>query len=149
MAITLVQILDAINDTLGAAAGMARSESYDELTEGIHDLPMLQVYPESCEQDPSGAVDRTAFRGGVRQTYFMINADLYAQQRAHIGEDMAKLVAMLDTMQDVFEEQDYPPYFGLDGIKAFSWGWKRTTFQYGEPLRKYVGARFALKIVVF
>lgn len=122
MAITLVQILDAINDTLGAAAGMARSESYDELTEGIHDLPMLQVYPESCEQDPSGAVDRTAFRGGVRQTYFMINADLYAQQRAHIGEDMAKLVAMLDTMQDVFEEQDYPPYFDLMVSRRFRGG---------------------------
>jgi len=149
MAITLAQILNAIENTLGAAVGMARSESYDELTEGIHDLPLIQVYPESGAQDPAGTTDRTTFRGGVRQTDLVINVDLYAQQRAHIGEDMSKLVDMIDAMQDIFEAQDIKPFFGLAGIQAFSWSWQRVVFQYGDPLRHYIGARFRLTIKVF
>lgn len=149
MAITIAQICDAIEETLGAATGITRSESYDELTEGIHDLPMLQVYPENGNQDAFTSTDRTTFRGGVRQTSLMIHADLYAQQRAHIGEDMKKLVDSIDAITDVFEAQDTKPYFGLDGIKAFRWRWERVTFVYGDPQSNYVGARFFIEVRVF
>lgn len=149
MAITLGQILDAINTTLGAATIVNRSQSYDELTEGLHDFPLLQVYPEAGTQDPSGGTDRTAFRGGVRQTEFTIHADYYARQRSHIGEDMNALVDGIDALTNIFEAQDTKPYFGLDGIQAFKWSWSRAVFTYGDPNVSYVGARFVLTVRVF
>lgn len=149
MSITLAQILDAIEATLAAAPTLARSMSYDELTEGINDTPLLQVYPDSGNQDPAGNTDRTTFKAGVRQTVLTINCDYYAQQRKHIGEDMAALVDGIDAMTNIFEAQDTKPYFGLDGIRAFSWSWQRVTFEYGDPNIGYVGARFTLTIRVF
>ena len=150
MAITLAQICDAIETTLGAATTVTRSQSHDELTEGIHDLPMLQVYPENGYQDAGGATERTTFGGAgnpVRQTEFTIHADYYARQRSHIGEDMAALVDGIDALQNVLEGQDQKPYFDLVGIKAFSWRWDRVTFIYASE--DYVGARFALTVRVF
>ncbi len=150
MAITLAQICDAIESTLDNATTVVRSESYDELTEGIHDLPMLQVYPESGEQDIAGATDRSTFGGRgdpQRQTEFVIIADYYANQRSHIGEDMAALVNGIDAIQNVFEGQDKKPYFGLAYLQAFHWRWERVTFTYAEI--DYIGARFYLTVRVF
>lgn len=147
--ITLPQILDAIEATLSTAPTLARSMSYDELTEGINDTPLLQVYPESGDQDPTTATDRTTFRAGVRQTNLTINCDYYAQQRKHIGEDMAALVDGIDAMTAIFEAQDTKPYFSLVGIKAFHWSWQRIIFNYGDPNINYIGARFTLTIRIF
>lgn len=147
--ITLAQILDAVKATLSVAPTLARSMSYDELTEGINDTPLLQVYPESGDQDPTGNTDRTTFKAHVRQTNLTINCDYYAQQRKHIGEDMAALVDGIDAMTDIFEAQDTKPYFGLVGIQAFHWGWQRVIFNYGDPNINYVGARFTLTVRTF
>lgn len=149
MSITLAQILDAVEASLSAAPTLARSMSYDELTEGINDTPLLQVYPEAGDQDPSGNADRTSFQAGIRQTNLTINCDYYAQQRKHIGEDMAALVDGIDAMTNIFEAQDKKPYFALVGIKAFHWSWQRVVFNYGDPNINYVGARFTLTIRVF
>lgn len=147
--ITLAQIIDAIEGALSTAPTLARSMSYDELTEGINDTPLLQVYPDAGDQDPTGNTDRTTFKAGVRQTNFTINCDYYAQQRKHIGEDMAALVDGIDAMTTIFEAQDTKPYFNLDGIKAFHWSWQRVIFNYGDPNINYVGARFTLTIRTF
>lgn len=152
--VTLASVLDAVAETLSAAVTLApsgstdaRTQSYDELTEGMPDTPALQVYPESGTQDIAGSTDRTAFRGGVRQTEFIIHADYYANQRANIGEDMAALVNGIDAIQDVLEQQDTRPYFGLEGIQAFRWNWRRVTFDYAGVA--YVGARFVITVRVF
>lgn len=147
--ITLGQIIDAIEATLSVAPTLARSMSYDKLTEGINDTPLLQVYPESGDQDPTGNTDRTTFKAAVRQTDFTINCDYYAQQRKHIGEDMAALVDGIDAMITIFEAQDTKPYFGLDGIKAFHSSWQRVVFDYGDAQIRYMGARFTLTIRTF
>lgn len=147
--ITLLQICDAIRDTLGAAVGMKRKQSADELTEGIHrgDTPLLQVYPEEGSCDPSGATDRTSFQGGVRQKVILFHVDVYARQRSHIGEDMGEMLTIADAVFDVLEIQNTKPYFNLEGIKAFSWRWKRMPFQYGET--DFMGFRLYLTIYVF
>lgn len=154
MAITLAQICDAIEETLAEATTLdvlprrGRTQSYDELTESVEDLPLLQVYPENGAQDPGGATDRTTFRGGVRQTEFTIHADYYAAARGtSIGEEMGRLVNGIDAITDVLEGQDEKPYFGLVGIQAFSWRWDRVTFDYAGVA--YVGARFAIVVRVF
>lgn len=147
--ITLGQILNAVKNTLAVAPTLARSMSYNELTEGINDTPLLQVYPESGDQDPTGSTDRTTFKAAVRQTNFTVNCDYYAHTRANLGEDMAKLVDGIDAMTTIFEAQDTKPYFGLDGIRAYHWSWQRVIFDYGDAQIKYVGARFTITIRTF
>ena len=149
MSITLTQICQAVETTLGAATGISYSQTFSELKEGIIDVPLLQVYPESIRQDAGTQTDRTTFGAGVRQTEVIVHADLYARQRKHLGEDMAALVPLIDATQNKLEEQDRQPYFGLDGIKAFSWSAQRVIFNYGDPQVGYVGTRFILVLRVF
>jgi len=151
MSITIAQICDAIESTLGAATGITRSQSYDELTESIPtgDTPLLQVYPETVRANATGETDRSSFRGGVRQTEIVILADLYAQQRRHMGEDMEALVDGIDAIIDVIEDQDTKSYFGLAGIQAFSWRGERVTFVYGDAQQPYVGMRFYFTLRIF
>ena len=145
--VTLADILDAIEDTLDASAEVKRSQSYDQLTESISDLPLLQVYPEDGIQDALNTADRTTFGGCIRHTRYTVNVDYYARQRSHIGEDMAQLVDGIDSLTDIFEAQNSKPYFGLDGIQAFHWSWRRVTIDYAGV--SYVGARFALEVRVY
>lgn len=149
--INVSAICDAIEATLSTAAGLARSQSYDELTEGMNDTPTLQVYPESGGQDVTTNTDRTTFRAGLQQEEIVINADLYARQRSHIGEDMAQLVTSLDAIRAVLKIQKTGNYFGMadKGIKAFAWTWQRVIFTYGESAQKYVGVRFVLTLRMF
>lgn len=147
--LTLAQICNAIESTLGAATGMEATQSYDELTEGVGsaDTPMLQVYPDSGDCDASGSTDRTTFRGGKRQKHVTIHADLLARQRSHLAEDMEVSIDMIDAIIDIFEQQDTKPYFGQDGIKAFSWRWERVEYEYSGA--KLAGARFYIAIWIY
>jgi len=157
--VTLAAIIDAVEDTLGAATGITRSQSYDELTEGVHgaDTPLLQVYAEANSPVALGGTtapaDRSSFGGGSdkprRIKNYTIHADLYAQQRKRIAEDMAVLVDAIDAIETVLENQDTKNYFGLSGIQSFAWSWTRVTFIYGDPQLSYAGARFVLLITVY
>ena len=150
MAITLGEICDAIESTLSAATGMNRTQSYDEITEGINagDCPLMQVYWESLVMDPSGGTDRTSFQGGIRQKQITIHVDIYASQRGNIKDDMKRTVDIVDTVLDVFEVQNKKPYFSLDGIQAFKVdSATRTLFNYAGV--DFAGARFILSIWVY
>lgn len=147
--LTLAAICDGLKAALMAAPSLARGQAPAELTESVPDVPLLQVYPEEGTADPHGNNDRTTFQAGVRQTEVFIYADLYAQQRSHIGEDVAKYIACVDELIAIIEAQDKKPYFGVAGIKAFSWGWKRALFPYTDPNVKYVGARFLFRLRIF
>ncbi len=148
--VTIVQIINAVADTLSAATGLDYTQSYDELSEGMQDTPTLQVYFDSFVMDSASRNDRTTFQGRVRQKSLTIFADLYARQRSHIGEDMAEFVPLVDAILDVFEQQDTKPYFGLAGIKSFGpVNCQRVTFTYGDPSVNYIGARFTIPILVW
>ena len=143
---TYAEMCDAIESTLGAAASLVVSQSYNELTEGIIDVPMLQVYWESATQDPSGGSAQSSFRGAIRQTHVVIRVDLYATQRSDMAEDMSKVVTVTEELITILEAQDSRPYFGLDGIKAFSWLAVRANFTYGDPQTIYAGTRFDITL---
>jgi hypothetical protein len=145
--ITLAQICNGIESALSAATTLARSQSYDELTEGVHDIPTLQVYPESGLQDAGGNTDRTTFGAGVRQTEFTIHADYYAAQQSNIGEDMAALVNGIDAIQNELEKQDSTRFGFSDHNLSFRWSWTRVQFVYNEA--NYMGARFIIVVRVF
>ena len=149
MAVTLVQICDGIESTLGAATGMTSATSYDELTEGIVSLecPRIEVYPDSGLCDPGGGTDRTAFNAGVQQVVITIFADLYARQRSNLGEDMSAYVTLVDAVIDVLQAEEKPPFFGVTGIKALSWSWKRAVFRRASVY--FAGARFTILCRIF
>ena len=147
MSITITQIAEAIESTLSAATGLTYTQAPDELTEGMQNWPLLQVYWDESTQDPSGNTDRTTFKAGVRQTVMTFFADLYVRPRSHIGEDIGALLPLIDAIQDVMEQQNTRPYFGLEGIQAFSWSAKRVVFAYGGA--EYIGARLTIEIRVF
>jgi hypothetical protein len=149
MAITYAQITDAIESRLGVAIGLARSQSYDELTDGMTDTPTLQVYWQRDVTDPQGTTHQTAFGTGVQQVEVVFHADLFARQRSHIGDDMAVLYGMAQAVRETLEAETSSPYFGLDGIKAFRWTAERVTFEYGDPSLPYIGARFVIIVRVF
>jgi hypothetical protein len=151
--VTVHQLCDAIETTLSTATGLQVSQTFDELTEGVHDRALLQVYPQSCSGvDSVNRNDRTTILRGVAQTEFVFHADLYAQQRAHIGEDMAALIPLIDAITARLEAQQASPLFGLTvsgvtPIKSFRWSWERVIFEYAEA--KHMGVRFVITIRVF
>jgi hypothetical protein len=149
--VSLDTIVDAIETTLGAAALLARSETYDELTEGIPDIPMLQVWPVSSNTDVTTGNDRKTFGAVRRVSLVTINADVYARQRSHIGEDMGALVPLITQIETILEAQTGGSVlFGLtDQIKAFRWRWEHVTFTSENDNYKYVGARFIIDIWTF
>jgi hypothetical protein len=138
-----------IATTLSAATGLTYAQAFDDLTDGMQDTPTLQVYWEDMAQDPSTSNDRTSFRAGVRQTSITIFADLYAHQRAHMAEDMAILMPLVDAIRVELEKQDTQPLVGTSLIKSFSWSARRVTFTYGDPNINYIAARFTLTVRVF
>jgi len=151
--VTLVSINNAIEATLGAAASLERSQSYDELTEGLHDVPLLQVYWEDLplidSDSTPGQTDRMVFASGEdarRQYTLTYFADLYAASRKEIGEDMGRLLPIVDEFITILEAQGCPP-FGVEGVRTFQWSAKRVTFEYNKI--KYVGARFTLHLRLF
>lgn len=153
MSITLAQICDAVETALSAATtltGAGRTQSYNELTEGINDFPTLQVYPESGSTDATTGNAQKTFGGEKRVSEIVIHADYYACQRRHLAEDMRRLVNGIDAITDVLEaQQNTNQFFSLNGIKSFSWSWSRVTFVYGDALQPYIGARFVIIVRVW
>ena len=149
MAVTLMQICDGIETILSAAVGVQSSTSFDELTEGVPamDCPRVEVFPDAGVCDPSGTTDRFTFNACTQMTVITIFADLYARQRSQLGEDMKETTEMIDSIIDVLQTQERPPFFGVTGIKAFNWRWKRSTFRRADA--RFVGARFTIQCKIY
>lgn len=149
MAVTIAALVDAVETTLGAAVGIETSMSFDELTEGIPamDCPRLQVHPAGGDCNPPGRTDRITFGAGMQMTNLEVFADLYARERSQLDEDMEVTVELIDALITVLQAQEKPPFFGLSTIKAFTWNWRRSTFDYGGS--RYMGARFRIFLKIF
>ena len=146
MSVTIAQICDAVKNYLSTAASLKRSESYNQLTEGINDYPLMQVYWQSIDCDWQSNTERTTFQGGVKQKDLVIHADLYGRPRSHLGEDNAAVTVLANEVVDLLEATGCPP-FGLTGLKNFKWRGERVVFDYDGVL--YAGIRFYVNIRVF
>jgi len=154
---TIAEICDAVDTALGEAlvtsGDLTISQNYDELTEGMNDIGVLQIYPESGRLTDSlsgqGQTQQMTFGvDGLIQEEITIHADYYATSRANIGDDMAVLIPGIEAIRAKIKEQKCPP-FGLTGIRTFQWSWERTVWEYGQPELKYIGARFILRMRLF
>jgi len=151
--VTIAQICDAVASTLSATTGLLRTQSYDELTEGMQTLPTLQVYPESWETSMDSATDRISFVDantgipGHRYTEIVLFLDLICRQRSHLGEDWGEAVEMADNLDNQLNLEGDCPHFGLAGIRSFRWSAQRVLFPYSETGN--VGFRFTLTVRIF
>jgi hypothetical protein len=147
---TRVTVNSAIEAVVAAATGMTYTQDYDELTESIPDNPLSQVYWDMDGDAASqGSESQHITFGGSPAQEYVFNVDLYATPRAHIGEDMGKLLPLVDAVDAAFRTQaaESPP-FGVERIQSFQWGpWERATLVYGEA--SYVGAQCKVRVRVF
>ena len=145
--LSITQTNTAIAETLGSAAGISRAQDAADLTEGMPDLPALQVYWQSLSTDADSAdTDRRTFGAGVRVSRLTFHADVYARQRSHLGEDMARVLELAEAVQTVLENQT-TPLFGEEHIQSCHWSAQRVTFDYAGA--SYAGIRFIIDLTVF
>lgn len=153
--VTINQICDAIHTSLGqalvTATALTRSQnaaatanSGEQLTDGINDRNVLQIYPEEQTPVSAGSATQKFSLGSAPYIHeeFVIHADYYCQQRSNLGEDMATLITGIDAIRANLKGQNCPNPFSLTGIPNFQWSWQRVVFEYDGVL--YVGARFRL-----
>lgn len=151
--VTVGAICNAVAATLSTTTGLERTQSYDQLTEGMNTLPTLQVYPERWEVDTATETDRTTFVDaatgipGVRQTELVLHLDLYVRQRSQLEEDWGEAVDLASGLGDKMDEEGPCPHFGLAAIRSFHWTAQRVVFMYAEVL--YTGFRFVLTLRIF
>jgi len=122
--ITVGEICDAIAATLSTTVGLTRTQSYNQLTEGMNTWPTLQVYPESWETSMDSATDRISFVDaatgipGHRYTEIIFFLDLYARQRSQLNEDWGKAVDMADALDNKLNEEGACPHLGTS-VRTF------------------------------
>ena len=150
--LSIETICDAIKTeftTLITSGDLVAIQNFDELTEGINDQNVLQIYPESGGP-VSGNSETHKFTLGSDPVIIedmVIHLDYYARQRSHLGEDMAQLVTGLDVIRaKIKEECTACSIFGID-VKNFQWEWNRFVITYAEA--DIVGVRFILRIRIF
>jgi hypothetical protein len=147
--VSVYDLVDAIRNTLQFAPGVQEAQANDTLAESVY-APMLQVYPDSGSASAGGATDRKTFGANRLQVEdLIINVDVYARQRSHIGEDMAASTRLADAVRGVLHQQLTPPFFGHEHIRSFRWRWQRVTFEYGDPQLRYAGIQFVLTVQVY
>lgn len=120
-----------------------------DLKETIPENAVVQVYFESKSLG-EGTDRMTMGRQGVkpiRKNIITINVDVYARQRSNIGQDMQALEDLVDVVDDILENQDATPAFGISGIKSFTSQANRVTFEYNKV--DYVGVRYVLTFTLF
>jgi hypothetical protein len=152
---TIAEICDAVDIQIGevlvTAGDLVRSESYDELSEGINDENVLQVYPESIDPVAAGSETHKRTLGGsggpVIHEAITVFADYYARQRSHIDEDMATLVAGIQAVREELKNQDCPTPFGLENVGSFQWSGNRVIIEYAGV--QFMAWRWTLVFEVF
>lgn len=140
----IADLTKGVANELLARPELLRVMSGNEIKETIPDTPSVQVYFQSKQTISPGGNDRISFgavnRNPIRQTEVLIHCDLYVRQRSNIGDEMAKLEALLDVMDSVMESQNVTPFFGSPGVKSWNFRAERVTFEYNKV--DYVGVRY-------
>jgi len=151
--VTVGAICDAVAAVLSTTAGITRTQSYNELTEGMNTLPTLQVYPEFWDVSAGSETDRFSFVDaatgipGHRLTEMTLHLDLYARLRSQLNEDWGEAIDLASALHDKLDEQGSCPHFALAGIRSFHWTAHRVVFPYAQT--EYVGFRFVLTVRIF
>jgi hypothetical protein len=150
--ITIGQICDAIAAVVATSPGIQDVQSYNQITEGMQDNMVAQVYPESAEVSWQSDTDTITFCGGVQAMNMIVRVDLIGDERAHVGQNWGDVIDVASALHDTLAAEGNCtdgrcPHFGLNGIQSFRFTWQRVLFTYATAL--HVGVRFELEIRVF
>jgi len=154
MALTIGQAVTAVHDAfVGLTVGgdPFYLQDYDELKEGIHDLPTIQFYPETLEVDSRTETDTHTLNKSVRVHRLVVRMDVYADRRNHLDENMERLVDVWDAVEDELETEAGCPAFGVETIRSVHWTCERVIFDYTNtsPATEYAGIRYELELEIF
>lgn len=140
---TVDDMVGAVEAVLGPAfTGVRHTQRDEEITENINPVPMIQIYCVGMNSDVmSSGGHTTTFQTGVISREITIRVDLYARQRAHIGQDMEAQRVYTDAIMAELDKQWYMPAFDIDGIQDFRWSANMVSFSYGPEDVKYIGTR--------
>ncbi len=151
--VSIKQVNDAIANTLKPAVEAPNivgvMQSIDSFTDGMGDTPTVQVY-FSHGQDHStpGEYNRGTFGPApLRARQWTFNVDVYADQRGPIAQNMAAVVTLVSLIENLLDQENSKPLFGLVGIQDFTWYWDRVTFKYAG--NEYAGYRAVLAVVIY
>jgi len=156
--ITLMDIANDITDTLRAATVLMPGEAmeraftvqaFHELTEGIQDLPTIQVYPTESLTDLNTTTDRTTLRVGVQHTQLVFSLRVFARQRSNLNDDMAAVLACWDAIDQALSgvSMGCKPFFDSEAVKSFRWQTVLSIYEYARVA--YVGCEYVLTVEVF
>lgn len=125
------------------------TQSVGEITEAIHDVPMLQVYWWATEPVSAGGNTPTMTFGGGQREIHTFRVDLFAKVRSHIGEDLTSLHNEVQAMLVKLREQDNKPagQFGLERVRNCQWAAQATEMIYAQ--QTFAGARFTITVEVW
>ncbi len=146
--ITEAQVCDAIAGTFRTQIPSLSVQSYNQLTDGIPEMPLLQVYWWKFIEDAATETDRAAAQHAVTISDDTYRLDLYAKTRSELREDVPAVMEMLSKMREAVYAQQ-TTYFGLTAIKSMKWQGQYAVLRYGDPLTSYAGARITLTIRIF
>ena len=154
MSITIEQMNSAIHDTLANnLTTVDYTQDYDDLTEGLANTPLVQVYWDALTTVSTGSsTDRRTFGGDsnkkpVRSKTFIFHVDLYCDPRAHLDSMFVQMLPIVDEINNILEDQDQKPYFGLSGIQSYTFDATRTNIDYAGT--NYPVVQWNIEIGVF
>jgi hypothetical protein len=148
--VTISAVCDAIHVLFEGATGIGVVHSYNQLTEGIEDTPLAEVYWQSGNTDPIGGQDRIAYGAAARATDLVYHVDVYAATRNDLGENMKTLVDLVDAFWTRLETITTGDILGITGVRAIKWQAERVTFERpaGSAIR-FFGFRFVITVRIF
>lgn len=154
MSITIVDMNTAIYNTLKNNMTLVDfTQNYDNLGEGLANTPLVQVFWNSLNTvSEQSSTDRRTFGGDpnvkpVRTKRYIFRADLYLDPRSDIDRNFAQMLPIVDEINDIFEDQDMEPYFGLTGIKSYTFSCERGVVEYANIV--YPVVQWTIELYVF
>lgn len=115
------------------ANGLHQVQNYNELTEGINDAPLAQIYWESLNSPGIGEMPVTTLPTKRPTRDLLFRVDVFVQRRNNIDENMKNVVVWADRLWDKIEETlIICGYFGDKSIYVISWNAQRVVFDYGS-----------------
>lgn len=139
-----------VTGVLGAD-GLHQVQNYHELTEGINDAPLAQIYWESLNSPGIGGMPAYTLPNKRYSRDVLFRVDLYVARRNNLDENMKAVVVWADRLWDKLEETVLTcDYFGDDAIWVLNWSAQRVVFSYGNtsPSLLYPGVRCELTVRV-
>lgn len=150
MAWSLANINTSLYNTLKDTTGLSVCKNYNEIPEGILDVPQMQIYWDGLTFEET-RTDRNTFGSAtqvpVRQFDLQFFVDIFVSQRSHIAENWDKIITLADNTATILTAEDASPFFGDETIKAFTWRAEHFNFIYSTKL--YPGVRFTLNVRAF